>query len=633
MESSLPSQFDVVVVGTGLVESVFAAACARAGKKILHLDHNQHYGARNATYNLKDMHSLLASANQHHAPHTPMVQVKNAQNIQSTNASKIHDGNAVLIQEKNNMEKSDMIRHLCHTADIPNNVEFHATSTSPDKAVAQLEYESYRYNIDLTPQLLTSSGQMVNTLRSSGVAAYLEFKPVDAHLYMDGGNEPLKRVPCSKGDIFSSKLTLIEKRSLMRFMQTCAALAPIVEPDLPDDPNAIAAPDAPAVLEKSEHILSGSFIDFAAAQGLTTGLTNVALYTIIHASSPSSDCDLSARAGVCIICRHIRSLGIFGSTAYLMNFYGSSELPQAFCRLCAVWGGIYMLTRSVQSIRLSGDGNVEQVLGPNEEWIKCDWLLINGDTSFNGPCDVVRNEKMNQRGLESEFPGIARFVAVLDAPLIGGENEHVCFACLYPDGTDNSETLNALIAPVFVWEQDESTAVAPKGKVLLHLSADMVPGMTPRALLEPALQRLIRAASGHMQSSFSDGMTGDVCEPQHDEESLAKLPKNTFTGANILWGAYFELPQRQQTFVPQCTNAKLPPNLLVCGDASLELSCDAAVIRAKQLFELVCPGSPFLPPRSDEADASDGEETAHVDAELAADAPETTFTQAVEDVA
>ena len=35
-----PGAFDVVVVGTGLTESLFAGACARAGKRVLHLDHH-----------------------------------------------------------------------------------------------------------------------------------------------------------------------------------------------------------------------------------------------------------------------------------------------------------------------------------------------------------------------------------------------------------------------------------------------------------------------------------------------------------------------------------------------------------------------------------------------------------------
>lgn len=40
----LEPQFDVVIIGTGLAESVLSAACSRIGKTVLHLDNNSFYG-------------------------------------------------------------------------------------------------------------------------------------------------------------------------------------------------------------------------------------------------------------------------------------------------------------------------------------------------------------------------------------------------------------------------------------------------------------------------------------------------------------------------------------------------------------------------------------------------------------
>jgi Rab proteins geranylgeranyltransferase component A len=39
----LPSEFDLVVVGTGFSESVIAAAASRVGKSVLHVDENDYY--------------------------------------------------------------------------------------------------------------------------------------------------------------------------------------------------------------------------------------------------------------------------------------------------------------------------------------------------------------------------------------------------------------------------------------------------------------------------------------------------------------------------------------------------------------------------------------------------------------
>ena len=58
----LPQSFDVVVVGTGLTESLLAAAAARAGKSVLHLDTNAFYGARNSTFSLHDLAAFLGDS-------------------------------------------------------------------------------------------------------------------------------------------------------------------------------------------------------------------------------------------------------------------------------------------------------------------------------------------------------------------------------------------------------------------------------------------------------------------------------------------------------------------------------------------------------------------------------------------
>ena len=48
----LDEVFDAIVVGTGLTEALLAAALARIGKRVLHLDANQYYGDRWAAFTL-----------------------------------------------------------------------------------------------------------------------------------------------------------------------------------------------------------------------------------------------------------------------------------------------------------------------------------------------------------------------------------------------------------------------------------------------------------------------------------------------------------------------------------------------------------------------------------------------------
>lgn len=43
----------------------------------------------------------------------------------------------------------------------------------------------------------------------------------------------------------------------------------------------------------------------------------------------------------------MESVGRFGDSPFLWTLYGSGELSQCFARLCAVFGGIYCLNRSI----------------------------------------------------------------------------------------------------------------------------------------------------------------------------------------------------------------------------------------------------------------------------------------------
>lgn len=38
MDNQLPNEFDLIIVGTGMVESILSAAASRIGKRVLHID-------------------------------------------------------------------------------------------------------------------------------------------------------------------------------------------------------------------------------------------------------------------------------------------------------------------------------------------------------------------------------------------------------------------------------------------------------------------------------------------------------------------------------------------------------------------------------------------------------------------
>ncbi|KAK7436641.1 hypothetical protein VKT23_019048 [Stygiomarasmius scandens] len=148
--------FDVVVIGTGLTESITAAALSKAGFKVAHLDRNPYYGADEASLSLDEF---------------------------------IH-----------------------WTKDSPNG--FSLFSRSGNESLPH----SRQYSISLSPSVIPSTGPLISSLISSGVSRYGGFRLIDQiGIYSSSGT--VQRVPGNKEDIFKNKnISLVDKRRLMRFL-------------------------------------------------------------------------------------------------------------------------------------------------------------------------------------------------------------------------------------------------------------------------------------------------------------------------------------------------------------------------------------------------------------------------------
>ncbi|KAG2013448.1 rab escort protein [Coprinopsis cinerea AmutBmut pab1-1] len=163
MSNNEEGLFDVVILGTGLTESIIAAALSKANYKVAHIDKNQYYGDNEATLSQDELLSWGEAVNQG--------------------------------------------RH-------PKFSGFTGTSVT-------LPY-SRQYSICLRPAILPALGPLISSLIGSGVAKYSGFRLLDSvSIYSPDGT--VKSVPGSKEDIFNNKdISLIEKRRLMRFLTFAA---------------------------------------------------------------------------------------------------------------------------------------------------------------------------------------------------------------------------------------------------------------------------------------------------------------------------------------------------------------------------------------------------------------------------
>ena len=58
-QPALPTEFEVIVIGTGLEESIVAASVARNGHSVLHIDTKDYYGEAWAAFNLKGIQEWM----------------------------------------------------------------------------------------------------------------------------------------------------------------------------------------------------------------------------------------------------------------------------------------------------------------------------------------------------------------------------------------------------------------------------------------------------------------------------------------------------------------------------------------------------------------------------------------------
>jgi len=101
----------------------------------------------------------------------------------------------------------------------------------------------------------------------------------------------------------------------------------------------------------------GKFIDLMRQQKLTDNLIHYILYSMCMGNA-----ETTFKEGLDKIQMYLSSIGRYGNTPYLFPMFGCGEIPQCFCRLCAVFGGIYWLGQPVSDVNVIDSENDEKVV-------------------------------------------------------------------------------------------------------------------------------------------------------------------------------------------------------------------------------------------------------------------------------
>lgn len=195
------------------------------------------------------------------------------------------------------------------------------------------------WNVDLIPKFLMANGQLVKLLIHTGVTKYLEFKVVDGSYVYKG--QKISKVPADEKEALSSNLMgIFEKRrfrSFLTFVQNFDFNDRSTWRDI--DPNVT---------------VSAKLYEKFGLENETGEFTGHALALYRNDSYLNQPCgDLIARIKL-----YCESLARYGKSPYLYPLYGLGELPQAFARLSAIYGGTYMLDKPVDEILKDESGKV-----------------------------------------------------------------------------------------------------------------------------------------------------------------------------------------------------------------------------------------------------------------------------------
>ncbi|XP_075241320.1 rab proteins geranylgeranyltransferase component A-like [Convolutriloba macropyga] len=323
MSEEFPTECDVLVLGTGLVESIVGAACSRIGRKVVTLDRNSFYGGDWATFSVRNLREWLAAqtVSEINSDLTKLVSLSlgtedvafDIPQLTAPNISHIdywcysNDADGAITDDVSKMDDTDS------NGSEPKANELRESKL---KLIDDLDKYGNRFNISLCSKILIAKGKMVKLLVDSATSRYCEFLALHDLNFLY--NTKIEKVPSSRADVFKNNLiSLVEKRQMMRVLEFCM--------------NDTA--------EVTEEELLMCFTDYLQnVHSVSERLSNIILLHVLYEAS-----DATTKKCLEKLRLFCGSLGVYSNSPYLFTMYGVGELPQCFSRMNAIFGGIFIL--------------------------------------------------------------------------------------------------------------------------------------------------------------------------------------------------------------------------------------------------------------------------------------------------
>jgi Rab GDP dissociation inhibitor len=299
-----------------------------------------------------------------------------------------------------------------------------------DKPPAHLG-SSRDYNVDMIPKFMMANGTLVRVLIHTDVTKYLYFKAVDGSFVYNKGK--IHKVPATDMEALKSPLMgIFEKRRARKFFI-------YVQDYNESDPKTHEGMDLTRVTTReliAKYGLDDNTVDF-----------------IGHALALHRDdryLDEPALDTVKRMKLYSESLARFqGGSPYIYPLYGLGELPQAFARLSAVYGGTYMLNKPECKVEYNEEG---QVVGVTSE----------GETAR---CKKVVCDPSYLPNKVRKVGKVARAIAIMSHPIPNTNDSHSVQVILPQKQLGRKSDM-------YLFCCSYSHNVAPKGKFIAFVSTE-----------------------------------------------------------------------------------------------------------------------------------------------------------------
>jgi len=549
--------FDVVIVGTGLTESILSAALALQGKKVLHVDEHEYYGGEQAT--------LTVNQVQQWAEEQGQARGRESEGKDTTKVCAASQVNIRVLDESL-------------------------------WALAQPVLRSF--NLDLSAHAVLCRGPMVEALVRSGTAKHLEFKPLEDILMLDK-DDLLLRVPCSKAAVFKSKdISMAEKRHLMRFLQHCMDQSTVQDGTKALETRNEASLNQGRALARPQNKADRGYASGSSDQDMTDFLTTTCnlspklarsiLYALAFLPREPGPGELNMEAGMKLVQRHLGGLGRFGNTAFLCPVYGISEVGQAFCRLSSVYGSIFILRHAPERVVTEPESGETVGVRFGED------ILVRAPVVIAGSSASERVESHLPQANTSQMV-ILRRVMIANGPVVSfaksdasmkeATAKKLLSACAM-EGSEVPRRLAAdparcvLVVPphhvdianpntIVALQVDHGVAASAPGYFVVHLTMECPKeeAEVGQAVLSRMVENLV--ARAHKNVTLARELAGS----------------DASTSVSFLWEVAFSQPLGAARDIDGAFTVPTPG---VCFDLT------SYVQNAERLFKEFCPGEEFL---------------------------------------